>query len=172
MSNMPPDMQAESRSGGTPSWVTWAAVGVVAFLVILVVGAVLLAVFAETAGPAVAVVRDVFVILLLLTLIVLLVALVVLAVQVARYVSLLANETGPLIENAQDTVQVVRGTAHFLSKHLTEPVIKGVAAITALGRISSDVTTIRKKTRRTPPGRRDARSAAAEETEDEPRIVL
>ena len=67
---------------------------------------------------------------------------------------------------------VVRGTAHFLSKHLTEPVIKGVAAITALGRISSDVTTIRKKTRRTPPGRRDARSAAAEETEDEPRIVL
>ncbi len=51
-------------------------------------------------------------------------ALVVLLVQLAILINLLQHEIRPILEATQETVDTVRGTATFLSRHAAEPVIK------------------------------------------------
>lgn len=147
MSDVPiPNAQATEDSGKVPPAVIGAGIGVVVLTIILVVATVLLAANADTAGPAVQVVRDVLIITLALELFVIGAAVAVLAVQIARFVNLLNNEIQPIVAGTQDTVRVVRGTAHFLSKHLTEPVIKAAAAIGGIARVAGNMNAIRKQT--------------------------
>jgi hypothetical protein len=124
-----------------------AVVGVIS-IVLLTVGLVLIAVAlasnAQTAGPSVVVVRDLLIIVMALELIVIGTATVVLLVQVARFINLLTNEVQPLITSATDTVNAVRGTALFVSKHVTEPIISTAGTMQGVSKVLSDVEVIRK----------------------------
>jgi hypothetical protein len=51
-------------------------------------------------------------------------ALIILIVQIARLINLLQNEIKPIIDSTNETVSTLRGTTHFLSNNLVEPVIK------------------------------------------------
>jgi hypothetical protein len=71
-------------------------------------------------------------------------AITVLAMQVARFINLMTNEVRPILNTASDTVNTVRGTAEFLSKHITEPVITTSSAIGGIAKVVGDVDTLRK----------------------------
>lgn len=69
-------------------------------------------------------IRDVFIIFMALESLVIGVALVVLIVQLSTLINLLQNEIRPIINSTNETVNTLKGTAKFISDHLTEPVIK------------------------------------------------
>lgn len=69
-------------------------------------------------------IRDVFIIFMALESLVIGVALVVLIVQLSTLINLLQNEIRPIIKSTNETVNTLKGTAKFISEHLTEPVIK------------------------------------------------
>jgi hypothetical protein len=123
-------------------------IGAIAGIVIMIVGllviAGLLVYYADTASPAVEVVRDMFVIVLALSMILIMVAITVLLIQVARFVNLMTNEITPIIDTASDTVNTVRGTAEFLSRHVTEPVVSTAGALGGIAKVVGDVDALRK----------------------------
>ncbi len=121
-----------------------AGVGVIVLTIILVVAAVLLAANAEQTAPVVKLVRDVLIILMALELVIVGAAIVVFLIQVARFVNLMNNEVQPILSSASDTVNAVRGTAVFLSKHVTEPVVAIAGTLGGLGRAMRDIDAIRK----------------------------
>ena len=68
--------------------------------------------------------RDIVIIFLAVEGLLIGVALVVLLVQLAVLINLLQHEIRPILESTQETVDTLKGTAAFLSRHAAEPVIK------------------------------------------------
>ena len=98
-------------------------IGVIAIVLLglIVTGAVLLlSGSAETAGQW----RDVFIIFIALEMLIIGVAIVILMVQLAILINLLQNEIRPILETTNETANTMRGTAEFLSKNVSEPIIK------------------------------------------------
>lgn len=96
-------------------------IGAVLFVGLIITGAVLLLTGdASTAAKW----RDVFIIFMALEMLVIGVAIVILMVQLAVLINLLQNEIRPILESTNETVNTVKGTAEFLSKNISEPVIK------------------------------------------------
>lgn len=79
--------------------------------------------------------RDIFLILLALEFMVVGVAVIVLAVQIARLTLLLEMEIRPMLENANDTLDTLRGTTLFLSESLVEPVVKLQSTLAGIQRV-------------------------------------
>ncbi len=121
-------------------------IGILIITIIVVVGGVLLAVFADQSSAAVEIIRDYLIIIMALELIVIAAAATVFIIQTARFINLLNNEIQPIITSTQDTVNTVRGTAAFLSKNLTEPVMKANSTLQAISKTMKDVNAIRKIT--------------------------
>lgn len=123
---------------------------IIVVIALIVVGlaligvAVFLAFNASSTGPAVEVLRDVLIIVLALQFIVIGVAVTVLLIQVARFVNLLNNEIQPIIESTSETVNILRGTAMFISRNVAQPAVEGTATVRGLSRILGDVDAIRK----------------------------
>lgn len=69
-------------------------------------------------------VRDVFIIMIATMTLLMGFVLILLIVQLARLINLLQNEIRPILESTNETTRTLRGTAVFLSEHLSEPVIK------------------------------------------------
>lgn len=69
-------------------------------------------------------VRDVFIIMIAAMTLVMGFVLILLIVQLARLINLLQNEIRPILESTSETSRTLRGTAMFMSDHLSEPVIK------------------------------------------------
>ena len=140
--SVPPSSSSEDDSLRTVLII----VGIVLVLVGvgLIVGAVLLAINAETTAGTIEVVRDMLIVAMAFELIVVGVAFVVLLIQIARFVNLLTNEIQPLIDTTADTINVVKGTAVFLSKNLTEPVINALGTVGGIRNVVGDADAIRK----------------------------
>ncbi len=68
--------------------------------------------------------RDIFIIFMALMMLVLGIALVILIIQLAVLTNLLQNEIRPILDSTTETVNTLKGTSQFLSKNLTEPIIK------------------------------------------------
>jgi predicted tellurium resistance membrane protein TerC len=97
------------------------SIAAVLFIGLIITGAVLLL----TGDPGTAAKwRDVFIIFMALEMLVIGVAIVILMVQLAVLINLLQNEIRPILESTNETVNTVKGTAEFLSKNVSEPVIK------------------------------------------------
>jgi membrane protein implicated in regulation of membrane protease activity len=109
----------------------------------LVALAVLLAANAQTAAPSVQVVRDLLITIMALEMIVVGMAMIVLLVQVARFINLINNEFQPLITSTSDTINAVKGTAVFLGKNLTDPVINVQSTLRGVAKVAKDVEAIR-----------------------------
>ncbi len=106
--------------------------------------AAFLALNASTTAAGVEVVRDVLIIVLTLMFIVIGVAFIVLLVQVARFINLLNNEIQPIIDSTKETVNILRGTATFISRNVAQPAVEGTATVRGIGRVLNDVDAIRK----------------------------
>ncbi len=111
----------------------WGFVAVI-FLLILIAG-VVLAVIAMVQNPATTEnIRDIVIIFMAIESLLIGVALVVLIIQLARLTDLLVNEVKPILDSTNDTLGTIRGTTHFLSKNLVQPVVKMNSSFAALRR--------------------------------------
>jgi len=69
-------------------------------------------------------VRDIAIVLLALESLVIGILLAVMLVQLRKLMRMLRDEIAPVLRSANDTVDTMRGTTHFLSQNLVEPAIK------------------------------------------------
>lgn len=143
MSDAPTPSSETQQASQTQGALIGAVIGILVVTIALVVGAVLLAANADRTGPAVEVVRDLLITTLAVELAVIGVAVVVFIVQVARFVNLVNNEVKPIVTTTTDTLNTVRGTAVFLSKNLTDPVISASAALRGVYKVVKDADAIR-----------------------------
>ena len=61
-------------------------------------------------------------------------ALIALAIQLAKLTSLLRHEIKPILENTGDAINVLRGTARFVSDNISTPVVKVSGAVAGIQR--------------------------------------
>ncbi len=108
-------------------------IGMIIGALILVALIVLSVIFLLQPSTDTARFRDVFIIFMALESIVIGLALIILIVQIARLINLLQNEIKPIIDSTNETVSTLRGTTHFLSNNLVEPVIKLNEYLAGLG---------------------------------------
>jgi hypothetical protein len=95
-------------------------IGVILLLALLVTAVIYLA-LPDTNTERI---RDIMIIVMALEFMFLGIALLVLIIQLATLINLLQNEIIPIVESTNETANTLRGTTEFLSKNLTEPVIK------------------------------------------------
>jgi hypothetical protein len=134
------------------AWYFWPLVGLgalVAVFLIGLVGALLIAVFAnpDDAANWVGIIRDLFIIVLAMEGMLMGIALMVLVLQLAALVNLLQNEIKPIVDNANETVTTVRGTAQFMSQNVVEPVIKVGALAAGIGGVVRELFRLRQSVR-------------------------
>ncbi len=79
-------------------------------------------------------IRDIAIILVALEILILNGLLIVLVWQVWRLIKMIQTETKPVIEDAQETVSTMRGTADFVSNSVVEPVVKTSSKIAGFRR--------------------------------------
>ena len=108
-------------------------IGGIVFLVVLVL-IVLASVWMYNHPAETAVLRDMFIIFMALMLVFNGLVMVVLLFQLARLTNMLQHEIKPILENTNETVEVLRGTALFISEHVTEPVMKINGYVNGLSR--------------------------------------
>jgi hypothetical protein len=104
--------------------------GIIVFVVLFIVITVLVVILAVNNPGPTAVFRDLFIILLALVSIAIGGLMLVLIFQLQSLIALLRNEIKPMLTNANETVNTVRGTAVFVSDNLVKPTI-GLASFAA-----------------------------------------
>lgn len=112
-----PDIERQDSSRGMKIGLI---AGGILILGLLITGLV----FLLRPGTDTARVRDIFIIFLALEFLLIGLALIILIIQVARLSYLLQHEIKPILESTTETVNTLRGTTTFMSKHLVQPVIK------------------------------------------------
>jgi len=125
-------------------WI-WAAAAGGAITLALFVAAL---VYLLSPGAPTSRIRDVFIILLALEGLLIGAALLVLVVQIAVLINLLQNEVRPILDSTTQTVTVLQGTAEFLSRHVTEPVIKLNETVAALSSVVGALNLVRGRKRK------------------------
>jgi len=102
-------------------------------IVVLVVGLLTLIVIVLYNNPVqTATIRDIFIIALALTSFLIGMLMLVLIFQLQSLIALLRNEIKPMLTNANETVNTVRGTAVFVSDNLVRPTINLASFVAGL----------------------------------------
>lgn len=144
-------------------WQFWGIAGtvatIVACLVLFLIAAGIGVSNDSTSAMAnfVAIARDMLIILLTLQAIVIAVAVIVVIVQVSALLNVFQNEIDPIVSGARETVDVMKGTAEFVSKHVTEPVIKTTGYVTTAREFVKEAS-----------GMKDMFDSMSDSSEDEP----
>ncbi len=140
----PPAPPAQPEQGLTPEQWRLVIIGIVGLvLFIVLMGA---AVYFMVRNPeSTTVIRDIFIIFMALESLVIGVALIILMIQLARLTNVLQHEIKPILENTNETVNTVRGTAIFVSENIVDPVMKLNGYIAALSKFFELFNVITKK---------------------------
>jgi hypothetical protein len=149
MSESPLETLANAEQKKGRDWKFWAIAGVggvmglclLLFLIALGIG--LLSGNSQTMADFVAVVRDMLIILIALQGLVMGVALIIVVLQAAKLLNVLQNEIDPIVDGARDTVNTARGTVQFMSKHVTDPVIKTYSTVATAREFMKEATGIK-----------------------------
>ncbi|MBN1563420.1 MAG: hypothetical protein JXA10_06260 [Anaerolineae bacterium] len=144
------DNTQDKKNGRIMLWVGLGIGGIVAVFILLLIFALALALSGNPDDVAnwVGIIRDLFIILLAMEGIVMGTALIVLVIQVAALLNVLQNEVQPIVDNANETVTTVKGTAQFMSQNVVEPVIKTSALLAGIGGVLREVIGIRRSLKR------------------------
>lgn len=82
-------------------------------------------------------IRDIAIIIVALEILILNALLILLIWQVWRLVKMIQTEVKPIIQDTQETVGTVRGTAEFVSVNVVEPVVKTSSKLAGWRRTAS-----------------------------------
>ena len=88
-------------------------------------------------------IRDVAIIVLAVESIIIGVVLVVTLLQLRSLSTLLRDEIAPMLDSAQETVNIVRGTADFVGESVVQPAIKAASYSSAVRRAAELILGIR-----------------------------
>lgn len=111
-------------------WMFWSIAGIAGIMGICLLLFVIAVVIGIASGSSnamadfVAVARDLLLILMVLQGMLIGVGLLVVIFQLARLLNVLQTEIDPVMDSARETATTVKGTAQFISQHVTEPIIK------------------------------------------------
>ena len=139
------DTNDEQKASDTHTKITAIVAGIGVLLAI--VGAILASIWMLGNPSETETLRDIFIIWIAFIALLIGVALVILSIQVARLVNLLQNEIKPILENTNETINTVRGTALFVSENVTEPVVKLGSTFAGIQRFLQLLTPTRPKLR-------------------------
>jgi hypothetical protein len=160
----PEDTTTDADSGG-PGAQRIMVIAIAALAGVIVLGfliALALAFFAPGAADGIQIVRDFFIIILALEGILIGAALIVLVLQIARLTNLLQNEVRPILEETNDTVKTVKGTATFVSRNVADPVIRASGFFTWLLAFLREILGVRRALRGTASSRNTPDEGVAE----------
>lgn len=87
-----------------------------------------------------AAIRDIAIIIIAIQSIVIGALLGVLVWQIWRLVKMLQNEVQPIIKDAQETANTVRGTTTFVSDNVVSPVVKTTSTLVGMRKTVSSLT--------------------------------
>jgi hypothetical protein len=96
-------------------------------------------------------IRDIFIIILALEFILVIMALVVLIMQIARLILMLQNEIKPILTDTRDTATSAKGTAQFVGKNVTRPLIRSSAFLAGASTFLRELGGIRRAIKRQDP---------------------
>lgn len=111
-------------------------------LLALVVGSIVLLMM--TGPESVGKIRDIFIIFMALESLIIGIVLVILIVQLSILINLIQNEIKPIMQATSETVSTLKGTTTFISRNLSEPVIKLNAYVAGLKKMVDLVKPSRK----------------------------
>lgn len=142
----------DSQDSEGRSWYFWPLVGLGIMVAVLIIGLLVALILAVVIGSSdvanvVQIVRDLFIIVLAMEGMFMMIAVIVLILQIASLVNLLQNEIKPIVDNANETVTTVRGTAQFMSQNVVEPVIKFSALTAGIGGVLREALGLRRTLR-------------------------
>jgi len=141
----------ESDKGGR-SWLRYLLIGLSAFGVFILIALILTIIGAITDNQVLirvlAGLRDFVIVVLLLVGIAIAVALVALAFQLNVLIAMLRDEIKPLLRDTRETLTTVRGTATFVSRNVTRPVIQAASFVASVQSLFSQIGGVRKSLRR------------------------
>jgi hypothetical protein len=136
----------------------------IAVIVILLAALVVLIILAFRNPVYTQTVRDLAIIALALESGLIGLAVLVLIVQVARLTNMLDFEIKPILENTNEALKTVRGTAEFMSKRMVDPVVKASGYASGVARLAGSLgSLVRIGRRRAPAGDRARAATQAEE---------
>jgi hypothetical protein len=101
-------------------------------------------------APRIQVIREVLTTILLLLSIVVITALALLILQIIRLVSTIRHETKPILDTTRETLIGAKGSVEFVSKHVSEPIIRFTAWSSGLWLLIRDLGGIRRAIQRHP----------------------
>lgn len=137
--------------GGSTNVVRMIVLGLAALIVLIVVGLLVALIGGVSNSEGVSnffrILRDFFIIVLALQGILISVALIILVLQVSALVSIVRTEIKPIVDETRATMSTIRGTAQFVSKNVTSPVIRTTAVIAGIGAAFREVSRIRQNLR-------------------------
>lgn len=87
-----------------------------------------------------AVIRDIAIILLAIQTLIVNILLAVLIWQVWRMVKMMQGEVKPIIEDTQETLGSVRGTANFIGANVVDPVVRTNRTVSGMRAMFSSLT--------------------------------
>jgi predicted PurR-regulated permease PerM len=128
-----------------------AAVAFTPILLVFVVG-LIIAVVTDPVPTAqrMSSIRDMAIIIVVFEVFMIIVAVVALALQIARLASTVQGEVQPMIDNAREATETVKGTAQFVSKNAVKPIISAGAVLAGVVTFVREISAIRRAIRRNP----------------------
>ena len=142
--------QEEEGDGTDFTRYLWIGVGgLVALVALIFLAGVGLALFTDPQQTALrlGLVRDAVIIIIVLEGLLIILALATLTLQITRLVVMLRNDTAPILEDAQETVRVVKGTAQFASRNIARPIMGIHAGVSGVITFIREVGGIRRAIR-------------------------
>jgi len=142
----PPEPPEEESSG--PNIIKWVIISLAVLAITIVVGLIvaILGAVSDSAGVAnfFRVLRDFFIVVLALQGTLICIALIVLILQISALISLVRTEIKPIVDETRQTMSTIRGTAQFVSKNVTSPIIRTSAVITGATAFLRELSGIRR----------------------------
>lgn len=112
----------ENRTEAIPS--AYVIIGVIVLVLLGIATAIGVVVLASAFPAQLEAIRDVFIIALALESCIFGVILMLMLIMLIRLVNTVEFEIKPILEQTNETVGTVRGTANFMSKNVVSPVVK------------------------------------------------
>jgi len=147
----PADEAPDADRAALPGVVKYTIIALVALIILIIFGLLVAVIGGLTNSEGVAnffrILRDFFIVVLALQGILISVALIILVLQVSALVQLVRTEVKPIVDETREAVSTLRGTAQFLSKNVTAPIIRTSAAFSGATAFLREVTRLRRNVR-------------------------
>jgi len=126
--------------------------GVFGLIFLIFIIGFLLAIFGDPLPTAdrLSSIRDILFIIAIFLLVCIVIAATALVLQLARLAETLRGEIRPMLDNTREATETVRGTARFVGKNVTEPIITGSAMLAGVLVFLRELGGIRRAIRKRP----------------------